>query len=282
MRAAVACLAVVGCGFDPAPAGIDGDPLPTPPDGPDAPMPGPDDADGDGILDIIDNCPNTVNSQQWNEDADPLGDVCDPCPHLGAPQADPDGDSIGDDCDPHPDTPGDTLVVFEGFHVAGSFPSLAVVAGSGTWGVSGGALRYQFVNDEGGFVYWQIAAGTHTVDTTATIHGVTSAGGATVTATVVTDLSGAPSQFVMCGLRYNTGEHDLWSFVYPTWYRHDGNGAGVVLDTPYRIVSRSEAGTQTCRVATTPLTTGVTFQGPNAGVRARNMVASFAYVAIYQ
>jgi hypothetical protein len=44
------------------------------------------DADGDGIRDAADNCPNTPNSDQRDTDGDGLGDACDP---------DDDNDSLG-------------------------------------------------------------------------------------------------------------------------------------------------------------------------------------------
>ncbi len=71
------------------------------------------DLDGDGVGDVCDNCPNLANSNQADQDADGVGDACDNCP--AAPnyhQADADLDGIGDACDPcpadpSPDTDGD-------------------------------------------------------------------------------------------------------------------------------------------------------------------------------
>jgi large repetitive protein len=40
----------------------------------------PPDADKDGIVDNVDNCPATYNPDQADTDADGKGDVCDPCP----------------------------------------------------------------------------------------------------------------------------------------------------------------------------------------------------------
>lgn len=53
------------------------------------------DADGDGVADGIDNCPNHFNPTQSDCDGDGIGDVCDqdPCPN------DKDGDGIPDDLD---------------------------------------------------------------------------------------------------------------------------------------------------------------------------------------
>ena len=71
------------------------------------------DADGDGVPDTEDNCPDVPDPDQGNVDGDCLGDVCDPdidgddlpneednCPALFNPgQADGDGDDAGDGCD---------------------------------------------------------------------------------------------------------------------------------------------------------------------------------------
>ena len=44
-----------------------------------------DDLDGDGILDYLDNCPNSSNKDQRDTDQDGRGDVCDPCPTINGP-----------------------------------------------------------------------------------------------------------------------------------------------------------------------------------------------------
>ena len=40
------------------------------------------DQDGDGVLDSVDNCPESANEDQSNRDGDALGDICDPYPDL--------------------------------------------------------------------------------------------------------------------------------------------------------------------------------------------------------
>ena len=70
------------------------------------------DADGDGVLNDADNCPNTFNPEQDNFDSDARGDACDPCPWsfpdcpCQAPSGpDRDGDGILDSSDNCPATP---------------------------------------------------------------------------------------------------------------------------------------------------------------------------------
>lgn len=80
------------------------------------------DADGDGVLDSVDNCPNTSNADQADLDNDGIGDVCDDdidgdmvnnandnCVNTpNADQSDLDNDGIGDVCDD--DIDGDTIL----------------------------------------------------------------------------------------------------------------------------------------------------------------------------
>jgi hypothetical protein len=75
------------------------------------------DADGDGIIDLHDDCPLVYDPVQWDRDGDGLGDACDTdadgdgrpdppsawCPGNPDPlQSDADGDGLGDACDPCP------------------------------------------------------------------------------------------------------------------------------------------------------------------------------------
>jgi len=49
------------------------------------------DSDGDGVQDVIDNCPDIVNSDQSDTDSDGLGNACDVCPNDSGNDADADG-----------------------------------------------------------------------------------------------------------------------------------------------------------------------------------------------
>jgi hypothetical protein len=82
------------------------------------------DADGDGVQDSLDNCPNTPNPTQSDLDGDGRGDACDNCPTQANPgQQDSDNDGIGDACDTQfncatasqcPAGPANTIAICQG------------------------------------------------------------------------------------------------------------------------------------------------------------------------
>ena len=62
------------------------------------------DNDGDGIIDLMDNCPNDFNSNQADQDDDEVGDACDNCIIISnSDQIDSDGDHMGNVCDNCPE-----------------------------------------------------------------------------------------------------------------------------------------------------------------------------------
>lgn len=76
------------------------------------------DSDGDGIVDMLDNCPNVPNPAQGDGDADGVGDLCDNCPTVGNPgQADTDGDNFGDLCDNCPTVPNPSQTDTDGDNI---------------------------------------------------------------------------------------------------------------------------------------------------------------------
>ena len=104
------CALAVDGGVD-APSDAGGD-APT-----DAPTDACDDCDGDGVPNVMDNCPAVANPTQFDEDNDALGDACDNCPHLSnRTQVNGDGDDLGDACDPHRNSMNpDRILLFDGF-----------------------------------------------------------------------------------------------------------------------------------------------------------------------
>lgn len=108
----------------------------------------PEDIDGDGVANGVDNCPSVPNPTQADEDADAEisgGDACDLCPHqaaptAGTPHADVDQDGVGDDCDPS------TQVKhcwrwFDGFEGDANAVLTRYDTTRGTWKVDNGELQ---------------------------------------------------------------------------------------------------------------------------------------------
>ena len=70
------------------------------------------DADGDGVPDEEDNCPEVANSDQADADADGFGDACDVCP--GDPLNDADSDGVCGDVDVCSESDLTATVVIDG------------------------------------------------------------------------------------------------------------------------------------------------------------------------
>jgi hypothetical protein len=65
------------------------------------------DTDTDGIVDMVDNCPDDSNAGQEDSDGDLAGDACDNCPGVyNQTQTNTDGHDKGDACDPDDDDDG--------------------------------------------------------------------------------------------------------------------------------------------------------------------------------
>lgn len=112
----------------------------------------PTDRDGDGFANDVDNCPDDFNPGQYDEDLDLVGNDCDPCP-VTHENADRDSDGVGDACDPSPDTPGDQIILFEGFD-----EPLAGWSLFGNWAQGAGELAFELFNDEVAYAHPPIDA----------------------------------------------------------------------------------------------------------------------------
>jgi hypothetical protein len=147
------------------------------------------DSDGDGIDDSVDNCRDVPNHDQADEDGDGVGDLCDPCP-IDKDNTDPDGDGVAGLCDPHPNTPGDKIVAFEGFH--GPIPT-------DQWKVVGAGT---VATDKDSAVFTNAANQT----TRLVAPAGTTFGNGMIMANVVVDATpGAARTALTVGLPYNSG-----------------------------------------------------------------------------
>lgn len=129
------------------------------------------DRDSDGVADASDNCPDVMNTDQANEDADAYGDLCDPCPPYANATAnvDTDGDGLGDGCDPRPTIKGDKIAVFEGFNAAPIGTSMNM----GFMFVGGHALGTAPMGVRPTISWEQPAGGNETVSTQVTLTSMT-------------------------------------------------------------------------------------------------------------
>jgi len=240
----------------------------------------PNDVDGDGVVNADDNCPMVANPTQANEDGDAFGDACDPCPPFAdtEPPVDSDSDGVGDACDPSPNTPGDTIVTFEGF--SSDLPDDWTSAC--TWTISGGVAS---IVSADGLDCWLAAPRP-------------ASAGDTVSAQVVVDQlfgtsfrhAGVVDAFdtgsaigVECALVKDTGNANELEIL---------DGSGGPLDAT--AVATIQAGTTTTMTATRTgnsyacegsnravmASTSVTAPVPQAGIRTLSTSAHFQWVLV--
>jgi hypothetical protein len=293
-------LVLVGCGFQVAPGAPADGPgssdafdAPGDPDAPiDASIDGPAtplDGDGDTILDTVDNCPAIGNTDQHNEDADPRGDACDPCPYLAnaALEEDGDGDSIGNACDPHPASP-DVVVLFDPFKTAGPISTTWVhSAGTATWSISGDALRVA-AGTGTEIIRYPTTARPHTIDLSVTVEAATGGGGSQSFVTALTDVATDIGEYFGCGFRLDPPAiRELFD------YDSDGdpqfaalgtsNSNPPVVGAAYRIRLQTDPSNQACSLPGVNLNASATANAnPSVGIRARNVTMRIQYVAIYR
>ena len=224
----------------------------------------PGDMDNDMVPDEMDNCPTVPNPDQANEDGDKFGDACDPCPiDKNDNPVDSDGDGVADPCDPHPNTPGDKILLFEGFHKG--VPA--------TWQLIGQA------NQVGEDVEAVAAAGNHT----ALIPPVASAAKMTVTTLLVIEsstVSATMESWASIAAPYDPGtDNGIWCEILNpagnemiqkdvdiydgiTMQNKGNNNFGWALNTPYQLVETKNGNNYTCAVTGQKTATGQTGSTP--------------------
>jgi len=250
---------VTGCSFQPGhvPGSDDGS-VDAPPDAVDPTK----DTDGDGVLDLADNCIAITNADQRNFDADAVGDACDPCPHLMNMNADGDGDGVGDACDPQPTVAAETRVLWTSFHEA------AEITGwnhYGEFAVSGGKL----VHPNGAEPHPSIAPNTQfqKAYAAAGIHLTTNASGSSGVG-LCTDTTGG-SLYYCCEVR----EGGTPQVVALSNYSSGGGSSGVNWTGTFAADSRFQlevnvlgANKCTARQSTMAVTTSSGSDGPHDGL----------------
>ncbi len=286
--AAIAALALAGCGFSTTATGVDAAPGDTAVA--DAPA---DDVDGDGVKNDADNCPTVANPGQFDEDGDGDGDECDPCPQLAsaAADADDDGDRVGNGCDPRPTLGGDALAYWNGFHVASAtLPAgLTLVHGSGDrWTVAGDDLVFARSGEDWGMPVVDVGARTHTVDASFVITATFTATTASAVG-VAADVAANDTDLFECQARTDAGQREMWRRD-PTAVDGWSPLQALVANTPddsYRIVLKRTPTDLQCITTrlgqvSINLADGTdSAQNTRAGLFARNVNARFHYLAIY-
>jgi hypothetical protein len=235
------------------------------------------DTDGDGVVDLLDNCPSDPNPDQANcdgdgqgdacdddddndgipdvadeppsphdEDGDTIVDVCDSCPEVAnVPQLDGDGDGIGDACE----LPGDPARISERVAFLPFAESAGWVSESGDWyrrdDVLGQNTPFGGANafDNG----W--SAGDDVMVRTI----ATAVGGADPTYRLVGVLlraAGLPLNFYYCCADAQSSRVQLWSLVRGTFDLLDDQplAAELAPGAPVRVVGAAFGGNLECFV----------------------------------
>lgn len=252
----------------------------------------PDDIDGDGVKNDTDNCPSVTNTAQFDEDGDMAGDECDACPQLPATadHADSDGDKIGNACDPNPNTAGDVLAYWNGFHVASAAlpPGFTMIHGSAArWSVSNGYFVFDALGDDWGMPAVDVTIATHKIDSlfeiVATQSGTASAAG------VAVDIAANDTELFECQSRTDTSRREIWRrnpAAPDGWSPITGTTVTTPIDT-YRLELERAASTLSC-ANTRQGQVGIELDGTDdsnghtrAGLFARNVDVRFKYIAVY-
>jgi hypothetical protein len=240
------------------------------------------DTDGDGIPDTLDNCPTIANPGQANEDGDRFGDACDPCPIVAdnAP-LDTDGDGVADACDPRPTTPGDRIVLFEGFHAG--IPN--GWTNSGSWTASNGNAVVAATNPASSLTIPMTLVAPYVVSTSLTPTSFSNPGNVGIGPVLAFNPS-TPAG-VECDAQHSVSTIALLDVA--TQMSEGGQSMTFVVGTPYGLaVGRPATGVGnpgyacalTGQGSFTTIFTATGTLGNQVGVRAINTAATVAWIMV--
>ena len=274
---------LAGCGFQPE--AIGDQPVDAAPDTLDAFVAHPNDIDGDGVKDAMDNCPTVANANQHDEDADGVGDACDPCPQ-DPNNADTDGDGIGDACDPHPAVGGDTLVRFDPFDGTGAMPAAYAVpdGNAADWSLSGDRLNIDASTDANAHFFQIETTKTHArLDLGFEIEGMV---GSNPSVMSIVDEDAINTNGWACAIRVENNL-DLYGLAAGVFTAYQISGTSTASPGRYRIVTTVDAQGVTCDFTSSAGSLGQLSQPAlplvftYAGIRVRDLTAHLRYLAIY-
>jgi hypothetical protein len=202
-----------GNGSSDAPLAIDAAPMI------DAAPDSPNDTDGDGVPDLLDNCPNAANADQRDHDIDGRGDVCDLCPHITEVlDIDTDNDGVGDACDPRPTTAGDSRLLWVGFYDANDIVGWPL---AGTWAVSNGHLTGGANNSGLQYIYPPTPYAHAYAETLAHFNTLANATGSVSPGAILYTGDSAPSPFYQCELAVTQNGANVYAIdAYPMMQNH--------------------------------------------------------------
>jgi hypothetical protein len=245
------------------------------------------DLDGDGIPNGKDFCEHMPGGAN-DEDGDGIGDECDACPIAPPPsQPDPDGDAVDSPCDPDPRTPGDKILLFNGFNAA--------VAGAGPdWKFQNGeAVVTPSAPDMEEELKFPLATASNhmTIYAAYRIDGV-AAGAAEADAAVASATVGLPmgASRVQCGGSRSGGSDALLLKADSDGTSNPSTKPATNVFNPatqYRLLEQLDGATATCALAGDSEANSGAIQGPTDGntpnqisIYARGATVRFSYILI--
>jgi hypothetical protein len=247
------------------------------------------DIDGDGIPNGKDFCEHMAGGAN-DEDGDGIGDECDACPIAPPPaQAEADGDAVTAPCDPDTRTPGDRILLFNGFNAA-------VAGASPAWKFQNGEA---IVTPSGPGTVEQITLPLVTISNHLAIFAAYQIDAASTTATTADAGIGSKTDLpfdktvVQCGGSRASGTDQVLMFQIDTGggMTQSTMALGTAFDPTarYRVVQQLDGATANCAIAGASMANSGVTQLPINGstpsqvvLYARGATVRFSYILVVE